>query len=299
MKKKKYEVLTEAEVEHFISKGYVLVKDCISREVIQEKVDAAWKRLDEDPKDPSTWKRQRVHLPTTSSVRVSDISPKAWGAICDLLGGRERIEREEQRSWPDSFMVLFKRVDTGSWSSPIDDPENPGNYGGWHKDHPGSGVKHYLDSRQMGLNTYVYWNDVKPRGGGLFVSLDSVGEIARHLKDAPDGFEHEKLNVQSLLGKTQNMMELTANAGDVFLVHPFMIHSESQNDCADPRFLIATMIPLVDRLNLDRKDGGYSPVERVILKALGVDKFPFRRTEDPPHAPAAAAKKPARNRKDN
>lgn len=284
MTKKKYSVLTEDEVQHFISKGYVIVKNCISPDILKEKIDAAWKRLDEDRDDPTTWKKQRVILSVTSSVRISDAYPKAWGAICDLVGGRERIEREEQRSWPDGYMVVFKVAGSKSWSSPIDYPDDTENFGHWHKDHPGNGVKHYLDSREMGLSTYVFWSDIKPRGGGIFVAMDSIGNIARFLKDAPDGVEHEKLLVEHHLGSTEKMIELTGEAGDVALVHPFMIHSDSQNGRPDPRFLIATMIPLIANMNFDRAAGDYSPVEAAVLNRLGLKRLTFKRT-GPPAAP--------------
>ena len=46
---KTYKTLTESDVNHFIEKGHVVLKDCFSRELAAEWRDFAFKRLGYDP----------------------------------------------------------------------------------------------------------------------------------------------------------------------------------------------------------------------------------------------------------
>ena len=88
---KTYKTLTESDVKHFVEKGHVVLKDCFPRELAEEWRGFAFKRLGYDPEDPATWKEPRVHLPSMDRVLIEDIAPRAWDAICDLLGGEDRI----------------------------------------------------------------------------------------------------------------------------------------------------------------------------------------------------------------
>ncbi|MBA3686912.1 MAG: hypothetical protein H0W72_16965 [Planctomycetes bacterium] len=62
--------------------------------------------------------------------------------------------------------------------------------------------------------------------------------------------------------------EITGSPGDVFLCHPFMIHSPSFNHSGAPRFMCNRKAPLLEKLQLERADGAYSPLEESIRRAL-------------------------------
>src|SRR5437016_178864 len=65
---------------------------------------AVWTRLGFSPTVKSTWTRERTNMPSHTSVRVSDFAPKAWGAICEILGGEDRVA-PWSNMWNDSFIV--------------------------------------------------------------------------------------------------------------------------------------------------------------------------------------------------
>lgn len=45
-------------------------------------------------------------MPWHTHVPVSSFAPKAWAAMCELLGGEDRIaDNEEGRGWSDGFIV--------------------------------------------------------------------------------------------------------------------------------------------------------------------------------------------------
>ena len=164
-----YRTLTQEDVNHFIEKGHVVLKDCFSREMAKEWRAFAFKRLGYDPEDPTTWEQPRVHLPSMNRVLIEDVAPRAWDAICDLLGGEDRIINlwgDGKPGWSDGFIINFGLGADQPWQPPS--PE----VSGWHKD--GDFFRHFLDSPEQGLLTIVVWSDIYPKSGGTFVACDSV-----------------------------------------------------------------------------------------------------------------------------
>src|SRR5438445_4137859 len=86
-----YRFLTDTQVEQFLTRGYIVLHDCFSRDFAQSLTAHAFERLGYDPDDPSTWKQPRIHMPNVQFFPMETYAPKAWAAACDLLGGEERI----------------------------------------------------------------------------------------------------------------------------------------------------------------------------------------------------------------
>ncbi len=57
--------------------------------------------------------------------------------------------------------------------------------------------------------------------------------------------------------------------GDVYLCHPFLIHSAQPHRGREPRFMAQPPLMPVAPLDLRRPDGAYSPVEQAVLRGLG------------------------------
>ena len=51
-----YQVLTGDQIEHFLTRGYVVLRECFSREAARSFTDTTFVRLGYDPDDPSTWR---------------------------------------------------------------------------------------------------------------------------------------------------------------------------------------------------------------------------------------------------
>src|SRR5262245_4613591 len=97
-----YRTLTDAQAEQFLQHGYVVIEGCFSKAAAQDWIDLAYKRLGFDPNDPQTWKEPYLHLPSMNRVLVKDFAPKAWDAICDLMG-EDRIDPAKV-TWGDGFI---------------------------------------------------------------------------------------------------------------------------------------------------------------------------------------------------
>ncbi|MCE2435689.1 MAG: phytanoyl-CoA dioxygenase family protein, partial [Candidatus Latescibacteria bacterium] len=158
-----------------------------------------------------------------------------WDGICDVMGGAERIEGEP--SWGDGFIINFHKD--------ADDPRVPSaKRGGWHKD--GNFFRHFLDSPEQGLLTVVVWDDVLPNSGGTYLAPDSVPKVARFLYDHPEGLEPGSFG--KMIEGCEEFVEATGNAGDVYLIHPYMLHSAAPNPSGRPRFI--TNPPVAARIQM-------------------------------------------------
>lgn len=262
-------VLTDDQAQHFLDHGYVVIHDCFSREAAEELTSTIWTRLGYDQHDQATWAEQAIHMPAHHYWNVQDFAPKAWHAACDLLGGEERIKLP--CIWGDGFIVNLRQGADEPWRDPS--PRSPG----WHKD--GDFFRHFLDSPEQGLLTLVLWSDVRHQGGATFVAGDSVGPVARYLADHPEGVLPTAFPIDDLVGQCEDFAEATGTVGDVFLIHPFVLHAKAQNVLRLPRFITNPPIHLAEPMRFDRdNDDDFSLVERAILNGLGVDRYDFRPT---------------------
>jgi hypothetical protein len=264
-----YQHLTPAQVDQFLARGYMVLPDCFSRELARQWTEHAFRRLGYDPDDPATWREARVHLPTATRVEIKDLAPKAWAAIGELLGGEERIA--QPCTTGDGFIINFHLGQDRPWQPPS--AVSPG----WHKD--GDFFRHFLDSPEQGLLTLFIWSDIEHRGGGTFVACDSVAPVARFLASHPEGVRPAQIEARCLVAECRDFVEFTGQAGDVVLLHPFILHAHSANHSGRPRFLTNPPIQLREPMCFSRRSGeAYSLVEQAILRSLGTEHLEFAPT---------------------
>jgi hypothetical protein len=79
------------------------------------------------PTDKSTWIRERTNMPEHRRIKVPEFAPKAWDAICDLVGG-EKLMTERSGTWSDSFIVNLGTEEGEGIEIPPKELE------GWHVD---------------------------------------------------------------------------------------------------------------------------------------------------------------------
>jgi hypothetical protein len=277
-----YVTITGEQERHFLDKGYLVVEGCLDPGLAARWTDRACERLGVRRDDPSTWTKDIVWMDHETTAPVRTLSPRAWGAICDVAGGEQRIETRvlglppsghfstiNSFEWSDAFIVNFRRGADEPWV-----PPSP-RANGWHKD--GSYFRHFLDSREQSLLTIVLWSDVAPRGGGTFIAPDSIGVVGRLLRDHPEGVEPDRFG--RLIDQCREFVEITGPAGTFVILHPFMLHASSNNSSGRPRFMSNPPIVLREHMNLNREDpSAFSLLERATLRALGVDRYDFRPT---------------------
>ncbi|MBV9866932.1 MAG: hypothetical protein JO316_16390 [Abitibacteriaceae bacterium] len=264
-----YKFLTDEQVEQFLKRGFIVLHDCFSREVADEWVDRAFIRLGYDRHDPATWEQKRIHMPSHQHIDVKEFAPKVWGAACELLGGEERVAAPYR--WSDAFILNLGIGADQPWEPPSPTVK------GWHKD--GDFFRHFLDSPEQGLLTLVLWSDIEPRGGGTFVAADSVPPVARFLAAHPEGVLPGQFDFLALISECHEFVETTGKVGDVVLLHPYMLHTVSQNHLGTARLITNPPIHLREPMNFNREDpADFSLVEQAVLRGLGVERLDFQPT---------------------
>jgi hypothetical protein len=201
---------------------------------------------------------------------------------CDVVGGEDRVEDAvleveghfsaiNSFEWSDAFIINFNRGADQPWQPPSAES------GGWHKD--GDYFRHFLNSREQALLTIVLWSNVAHQGGGTFIAPDSIGHIARFLAERPEGVKPGGIPFQQIIGQCSEFVEVTGDMGDFVILHPFMLHTSSQNVLSVPRFMSNPPVVLKEQMDLNRPDvEDFSLLEQVTLRNLGVERYDFQPT---------------------
>ncbi|KAJ7258369.1 hypothetical protein B0H12DRAFT_442708 [Mycena haematopus] len=293
--------LTPAQKTHFLTHGFLPLPACFSRAASAAFSAALWPRLGMSPTDKSTWHTERINMPSSSpsaadaiasassggiptaspgTVPIASFAPKAWAAICELLGGESRIS-ETSREWRDSFIVNLGVE--GQGAAPARELD------GWHVD--GDFFVHFLDSPEQALLVIPLFSDIAPGGGGTAICTDGIGVVARHLYENPAGVTpwmhprgtpeptgplSERLAFLSAIVRDRarasdaSFHEMTGEVGDVYLLHPLMVHSATKNAIRVPRVITNPPVALKEPFRLVKEEGReFSLVEQKTLRELG------------------------------
>jgi len=272
------EPLTESQKEHFRQHGWLKLSNCFTKEQADWVTKDVWTRLGMDPNDKSTWK-PRTNMPHHREFDASEFAPKAWAAICEVCGGEDRIT-PESKQWKDSLIVnLGSEENEGR-------EVDPKQLDIWHVD--GDFFVHYLDSPEQGLLVIPLFTDIVPGGGATFICPEAIPKIAKHLHDHPDGVSVRMAPrgdpefakpasldwYNSLARSCDGFVEAHGNVGDVYLLHPLMLHTVSWNPLRRLRIITNPPVSLTQPHDFNRPDGAYSLVEQTTLRALGVESLP-------------------------
>ncbi|PTY00802.1 hypothetical protein DB346_14425 [Verrucomicrobia bacterium LW23] len=265
-------VLSAADIENFLAYGFVHLTNCFDTapgSVAHRWVQESWLRNGIDPDDRATWPNDKIHMPTVDLHKVSEFAPKAYAAICELCG-EDSVEPEQK--WGNGFIANYGYGRDKEWMAPGPDVK------GWHVD--GDWFLHFLDSPEQGLLIVALFSDIHPRGGGTFIACDSVPLIARYLADHPEGVEPNGFPTEEIIRQCKDFRETTGKAGDVFLLHPFTLHTSSYNHRPEARLMINPSGILTQPMRYDRRNDGtaYTPMEQAVLRALGKEHYPFEPT---------------------
>lgn len=267
-------MLTPKQREQFINEGHIVLKGAFPREDSLHWVREECAQAGYDVDDPQTWRKDYERMELRRREPLETYAPAAWQASCDLMGGADRVKNKPTISL---FAMNFKQ----GADQPFEPPSAQSR--GWHKD--GWHFLHFLDSCEQGLLGIPLFTDVLPQGGATFIAADSVGVVARYLAAHPEGVGPDDFDTKTLLAECRDFREATGEAGDVYLLHPYLLHAVGQNVLQRPRAITNLCYELNEPMNFHRAGGDYSPVEAAVLRGLGVDHYDFQPTQPRYHTP--------------
>jgi hypothetical protein len=230
---------------------------------------------------PPNRNAERTNMPWFKAFDVAEFAPKAWGGICSLVGGASRVNPENS-TWKDGFIV---NLGTPEGHNKVIKPQE---LKGWHVD--GDFFVHYLDSPEQALLVIPLWSDIVAGGGGTMICPKAIDVVAKHLYEHPEGvsprmtpraqnpeFKQEVgltwYNELAASMRDEDFVEVTGVVGDVYLLHPLMLHSASNNQLRQVRVITNPPVSIKEPFVFDREDGAYSVVERKTMRAIGKERL--------------------------
>lgn len=250
-------MLSDHDIETFVENGFVALRGAFPRELADEGRKLLWEDLDCDPDDPATWTRPVVRLGGYHArpFREAATTPALCAAF-DRLVGEGRWQRPGGLG---TFPVRFPSA------------EDPGD-AGWHLDasFPGEQGEYRINVRSRGraLLMLFLFSDVGPDDAPTRIRVGSHRDVPPLLAAAGDeGREFMDLCGEAVPASEGRAEALaTGAAGDVFLCHPFLVHSAQPHRGTTPRFMAQPPLLPVGELDLDAEHP--TPVERPVIEAL-------------------------------
>jgi hypothetical protein len=92
-----YKYLSTSDVDHFLTKGWLLVPNAIKQDYIDSWMKDLFVRIGYDEHDKSTWHTEYLHLPRHREVSAEEFCPDAWNKITEIAGGLDRIDPVRRR----------------------------------------------------------------------------------------------------------------------------------------------------------------------------------------------------------
>lgn len=252
--------------EEFVRNGMVAVEDALAPEFCEAVVAARLAEIGVDERDRATWPTGRQHLAATTVYPLAEVAPAAAEVLHELVGGRDALTFGDL---PDNLIVNYPDPQATWWAP--HERDAPG--ASWHKD--GDWFRHFLDSPEQGILGIIFWRDVTERQGATYIVADSIAPIARFLQAHPAGVNPGGFPIHDVLATARDFRALTGRQGTVVWAHPFIVHTASVNATDRLRVISNTTAMLREPLRFSG-DGARTPVERVVLDALGTDSLEFR-----------------------
>lgn len=253
-------MLNSVNVDQFLRDGYVVVRGAFDTGTAAACRDLIWDALGAEgvTRDKTTWARPvlRVNCPDAEPFSAAGTSPVLWVAYDELIGPGRWTRRHGVGG---DIPVRFPSE------------EYPGDVG-WHIE--GSypvGTEYWANvrSRARGLLALFLFTDVGPHDAPTRLALGSHLAMPRIL--APAG-EAGMPDEQSIAGVRPSVLcrtvvHATGRAGDVFLCHPFIVHTATwPHRGTTARMMAQPGIEVLDGFALDGSDP--SPVAQAIVAGL-------------------------------
>lgn len=258
-------MLTAAEIASFLRNGFVVVRGAVPRPVVDACVDVVWEELAErgiGRAEVDSWRTpvERISCPEEGDKGRPFVEAGTAGVLWEAY---------DQLIGPDKW---WKREGMGG-TIPVrfPHPADPGD-AGWHIETSywnGTDWRANVRSRERGLLSLFLLTDVGPDDAPTRIRVGSHTDAARVLAPAgDDGLAPSESGPPIAEASADRpVAEATGAAGDVYLCHPFLVHSASwPHRGTIPRIITQPGVALLEPFALTDQTTAY-PVEAAILAA--------------------------------
>ncbi|MFB8001724.1 phytanoyl-CoA dioxygenase family protein [Nocardia sp. NPDC056000] len=256
-------MLTDTQVDAFITDGFVKVDQAFPREVADAGRAFLWRETGCDPDDPATWTQPVIRLNGYGDepFRQAATAPALLEAFDQLVGPDRWVPRKGIGTFPIRFPSSQAPGDDG-WhidaSFPGDD--DPTDYFRWRIN---------VRSKGRALLMLFLFSDITAADAPTRIRVGSHLRLPKVL--SPYGESGVPMpDLLDAYAATADLpqAEATGRAGDVYLCHPFLVHAAQPHRGRTPRFLAQPPLELREPCVLERSDGVYSPLEQSIRLGL-------------------------------
>lgn len=238
-----------------MSDGFVRVPSAVDRATAQTCSDELWAATGYDRDAPGTWVETLVRIDGlgTAPFRIAANAPALREAFDQLVGPARWIPRTGLGTFPLRFPGPGEAREAG-WHV---EASFVGHGGEWRVN---------LRSRGRALLMLFLFSDVGPDDAPTLIRVGSHRDVPALLKPFGDeGLDWMTLCRQATSASASRAVASATGAlGDVYLCHPFLVHSAQKHRGSRPRFMAQP--PLEPAVPFDL-DSPY-PVERAISDSL-------------------------------
>jgi hypothetical protein len=247
--------LSPFQVRSFCEGGFTTLRGAFSRQVAVAVCRALGGRIGVDLGDPAQWTEARIWLQENLDEPpfINPLTDRFVAAVDQLVGPGRWVLRPAMGWWP----VTFPGFDDVPYAAD------------WHVD---GDFRHHLGSQEQAILPLFCFTDVRPDEGGTLLARGSHLTAAGLLAAAgPGGLGQLDLGravARRCDESGWDVVEVRADAGDVVLCHPLLLHASNPNHGPGPRVMAQPRFDLVGPRRI--RGGNLSPVEQAVrLGAAG------------------------------
>lgn len=212
-------VLSEADWQHWITKGYVIVRDAVPHENVQRLVNLLWEFDEKNPNDPSTW-----YAPQRRDHAMKELN---GAGMVEIYNHQYLWDNRQVQRVYDAFVdiwdmeELWVAIDRANLNPPKKTPGNPNGFIHWDSDTS----QHPLPIGVQGVLSLVRQDgDI----GGFQCIPELFADFDEWVKTQP---EDRDPHHPDLTGLTITNIEM--NPGDLLIFNTLLAHGVRPNHSKD------------------------------------------------------------------
>ncbi len=252
--------LTPAQVEQFITDGFVRIDEAFPRTLADAGRTILWNATGCSPDDPATWTQPVIRLGmfTQAPFLEAANTPRLHAAYDRLVGRGRWLRPAAMGTVPVRFPCAVDPADAG-WHIDVSFGTDAPDFMSWRAN---------IHSKGRALLMLFLFSDVGECDAPTRIRVGSHIDIARQLAPAGEqGLTLRELAADDFATSAHRaVVTATGEAGTVYLCHPFLVHAAQPHRGQRPRFLAQPPLLPVDPDVRQHDDS--SAVERATARAL-------------------------------